>query len=143
MLTGVGPSEHPSRHDIPFVHTPPLPGVGQHLIDHITFNVNFKAMPGQSLVRFLSPNKLRDMFSLIKGSIQYNLFATGILNLHSQEAMAFVRTTDLTLLPLSKFNGEFEDTTPRPGSPDLEIMVSPQGWRVRDVQLPCDLLFIG
>ena len=129
LLSGVGPSEQLRQHSIPVVHD--LPGVGQHLTDHIAININFRTLPGYSLMRYLRPTGL-DILTMLKEVLRYKLFGTGLLTLHSQESMAFVKTTDPSLFPPSQHGGDYEDSSSGAGAPDLEVMAASLAWRVSD-----------
>jgi len=136
LLSGVGPSEQLLQHGIPVVHD--LPGVGQHLTDHIAINVNFRTLPGYSLGRYLRPTG-RDIFPVLKEVLKYKVYGTGLLTLHSQESMAFVKTTDPSLFPPSQYGGDYEDSSSGVGAPDLEVMVAALGWRVSVIYITVEI----
>lgn len=46
------------------------------------------------------------------------------------EAAAFVRTDDLVLFPESQFSEKLSDTTSAKESPDLELFITPAGYKV-------------
>ena len=52
MVSGVGPEAHLAEHKIPVVAS--LPGVGEHLMDHIVVDVALAETSGNSL-NFLKP----------------------------------------------------------------------------------------
>jgi choline dehydrogenase len=128
MLSGVGPSAELNKHGIPVVHD--LPGVGQHLTDHPTMSISFRTLPGLSLNRYMKPT-IWDSYIIAKEALKYSLFGTGVLTLHTQEAIAFYRASEPKLFPSPEYSPDFEDSTSGPGAPDTELMYASLGWRVR------------
>ncbi|KAG9042583.1 hypothetical protein FS837_010675 [Tulasnella sp. UAMH 9824] len=129
LLSGIGPEAELSKHSIPIVHH--LPGVGQHLVDHIVFNSSFPTRPGYHTGRFLRPKNAWQRLSMARALAQYMITGTGPLTTHTQECMAFVRLGDGELG--RRYGGagddDVEDSTSGKGAPDVEMMVSPLAWR--------------
>ncbi|KAL4255840.1 GMC oxidoreductase family protein, partial [Pleurotus pulmonarius] len=126
MLSGVGPSEHLSAHNIPTVVD--LPAVGANLVDHPIVDFIFKDKMGVSL-SFLKPANVMDRLKSMKALIQYSMFKRGPLCNNMGEAAAFVRTDDPSLFPKDDFKEELEDSTPSKDTPDLELFCTPLGYR--------------
>ncbi len=76
MLSGIGPSEHLSAHNIPTVVD--LPAVGANLVDHPIVDFIFKDKMGVSL-SFLKPGNVMDRLKSMKALIQYSMFKRGPL----------------------------------------------------------------
>ena len=76
MLSGVGPADQLAEHKIPLVAD--LPGVGQHLQDHIVFDMNFKTKDPLSLSYLFGLNAFHHL-KIIAGIWQFRLFGTGPL----------------------------------------------------------------
>ncbi|KAF9493164.1 alcohol oxidase [Pleurotus eryngii] len=126
MLSGIGPSEHLSAHNIPTVVD--LPAVGANLVDHPIVDFIFKDKMGVSL-SFLKPENVMDRLRSTRALIQYTIFKRGPLCSNMGEAAAFVRTDDPSLFPKDDFKEELEDSTPSKDSPDLELLCTPFGYR--------------
>ncbi|KAJ8693074.1 hypothetical protein PTI98_010323 [Pleurotus ostreatus] len=126
MLSGIGPSEHLSAHNIPTVVD--LPAVGANLVDHPIVDFIFKDKMGVSL-SFLKPANVMDRLKSMRALIQYTIFKRGPLCNNMGEAAAFVRTDDPSLFPKDDFKEELEDSTPSKDSPDLELFCTPLGYR--------------
>jgi choline dehydrogenase len=84
MLSGAGPAAHLREHGIPVVHD--LPGVGQHLQDHLAAHVKYRATQPLSMLRYLNP--LRGALALG----QYVLFRSGPLASPGMSVAAFVKS---------------------------------------------------
>jgi len=122
MLSGLGPSVELARHGIDTVVD--LPGVGEHLMDHIVTDTAMKETSGQSLI-ILKPRNAREAARSLPHLARYLLKGTGGLTCNFGEAAAFVRADDKTLFP----DGEApEDATSGSEAPDLELFVTPMGY---------------
>lgn len=124
MLSGVGPADHLRSLDIPVVKD--LPGVGSHLTDHATVDLNYLDKT-KSALNFLRPKNFGQSVKLIKAVIQYKLTHTGPMTWNGGEAAAFIRSDDPQLFPPSQFPPETlpEDLTTGPGAPDIELFNTP------------------
>ncbi|KAI5115370.1 hypothetical protein M0805_009230 [Coniferiporia weirii] len=125
MLSGIGPAAHLKEKSIPVVHD--LPGVGQHLMDHASVNVNFRTKPGMSLMYMGSTM----LFEKLRGTcrlVQWLLTGGGPISTNIVECAAFFRSTDPVLFPPSEYTEKIEDTTSGANAPDLELISSPFGW---------------
>ena len=74
LLSGVGPAAELKQHGIPVVHD--LPGVGKHLLDHVSCGVLFKVKDGESLNSFSSANVGA---ATILAGMRWKYFGTGPL----------------------------------------------------------------
>ena len=98
MLSGIGPRAHLQEHGIPVVHD--LPGVGQHLHDHI------------DVVQVVNAPHLKELFGLsltgmvqaIKGIFEWRNFRTGMLTTNFAEAGGFVKSDPAEPLPDLQFH---------------------------------------
>lgn len=76
MLSGIGPSEHLSAHNIPTLVD--LTAVGANLVDHPIVDFIFKDKMGVSL-SFLKPANVLDRLKSMRALIQYSIFKRGPL----------------------------------------------------------------
>jgi choline dehydrogenase-like flavoprotein len=98
MLSGIGPRAHLQEHGIPVVHD--LPGVGQHLHDHI------------DVVQVVNAPQLKELFGLsltgvvraIKGIFEWRNFRTGMLTTNFAEAGGFVKSDPAEPVPDLQFH---------------------------------------
>lgn len=104
MLSGIGPAKELRTHAIDVVHD--LPGVGQHLQDHLTSGV---------VVKCLEPITLAAAETL-PNLVRYLVLGKGMLTSNVGEACAFVKTR------------------PELVAPDLELIFAPTPF-ARDGQL--------
>jgi choline dehydrogenase len=95
MLSGVGPARELERHGIPLVYE--LPGVGEHLEDHLAGGVLVESLKPVTLYAAEKPRQL----------LRYFLRHMGMLTSNVAEAAAFVRTR------------------PDAAAPDLELLFAP------------------
>ena len=84
MLSGVGPGEHLSQHDIDMVHH--LPGVGENLQDHLELYIQQECTQPVSLYSAMKP--LRKMMI----GIEWLLFKTGLGATNHFESCGFIRS---------------------------------------------------
>ncbi|KAG9315037.1 hypothetical protein JVU11DRAFT_4149 [Chiua virens] len=122
MLSGVGPADVLTKHNIPVVAD--SPGVGANLSDHPCFHLRLKDKLGVSH-SFMEPYDAISAVKLFKALSQYMIFGTGPLTCNAGEAVAFFRTDDQTLFPPSDYNNDIEDTTSAPNAPDIEVIILP------------------
>ena len=94
MLSGIGPGPELQRHGIAVAHA--LPGVGQHLHDHV------------DVVQVVNAPQLKDLFGLslaglvraVRGIAEWRNFRTGMLPTNFAEAGGFIKSRpDEALLP--------------------------------------------
>jgi choline dehydrogenase-like flavoprotein len=86
MLSGIGPGAHLQSRGVSVVHD--LPGVGQHLHDHV------------DVVQVVDAPKLKDLFGLsltgawnvLKGVFEWSSHRSGMLTTNFAEAGAFIRS---------------------------------------------------
>ena len=76
MLSGIGPADHLTAHNIPVVAD--LPGVGAHLLDHPVIDFNFLDKSESSIMRLHSP-KFRDKLALLREVLYYQMTGKGKL----------------------------------------------------------------
>ncbi|OBZ72180.1 hypothetical protein A0H81_07611 [Grifola frondosa] len=128
MLSGVGPADHLTAHNIPVVAD--LPGVGSHLMDHVVIDLRYKDK-SESSVAFLRGQSFAQRLQLIAALLQYRLKGTGPLASNLAEAISFVRSDDPVLFPREEYPPEQveEDTTSGPGAPDIELFFTPMAYR--------------
>ena len=87
MLSGIGPPAHLQQHGIAVAHA--LPGVGQHLHDHV------------DVVQVVDAPHLKDLFGLslsgawraLNGILEWRRSRSGMLTTNFAEAGAFLRST--------------------------------------------------
>jgi choline dehydrogenase-like flavoprotein len=108
MLSGVGPADQLRAHGIPLVHE--LPGVGQHLLDHLAV---------VSIVACNEPVTLAAAQS-VRNVGRFLLSGRGMLTSNVAEAAAFVRSRDA--LP----------------APDLELVFAPVTFLDHGLEAPTD-----
>ncbi|KAJ7449019.1 alcohol oxidase, partial [Mycena galericulata] len=122
MLSGLGPAEQLAAHGISTVVD--LPGVGAHLLDHPVVDVwccwTFR---GPSAVGRFVP-----MFKSLFAAAQYFTMGRGPLTNNWVESAAFFRSTDSALFPAVEYPQIIEDTTSGPDAPDLELLLSTNGY---------------
>lgn len=94
MLSGIGPASHLREYDVPVLHD--LPGVGQHLQDHVILPLITKSKHPVSL----HSANTQPRRSLLK----YLLFKKGPLSSNLAEACAFVRTNPASPAPDLQFH---------------------------------------
>ncbi|KAF9979258.1 hypothetical protein BGZ73_002526 [Actinomortierella ambigua] len=117
LASGIGPSPHPS---IPHVHT--LPGVGQHLQDHLGIAIGFRTE--SSSLEFLT----KSLASIPNTLYSYFRHGTGPMSSVGVESAAFVRLEDIVpdFVAREKAQGTWQDpTSSRTESPHLEIIFVP------------------
>ncbi|MDD2844336.1 MAG: choline dehydrogenase [Rhodoferax sp.] len=93
MLSGIGPREHLLAHQIAPIHH--LPGVGQHLHDHI------------DMVQVVDAPRAKDLFGvstgatvkLLKGIFEWRKTRSGLLTTNFAEAGGFIRSDAAEALP--------------------------------------------
>ena len=93
MLSGIGPGEHLRTHGIAVSHD--LPGVGQHLHDHV------------DVVQVVNAPQLKDLFGLslaglvraVRGIAEWRNFRTGMLTTNFAEAGGFIKSRPDEALP--------------------------------------------
>jgi len=122
MLSGIGPADQLSAHNIPIVCD--LPGVGAHLMDHPSVPVQLKIRRGSTL-NFLMTRSLAEQVRVMKALAEHKLFGTGPLTTNVGECAAFFRSTDRKLFPKQDYPHELEDAASSPNAPDLELICSP------------------
>jgi choline dehydrogenase-like flavoprotein len=93
MLSGIGPREHLLAHQIAPIHH--LPGVGQHLHDHI------------DMVQVVDAPRAKDLFGvstgaavkLLKGIFEWRKTRSGLLTTNFAEAGGFIKSDPSEALP--------------------------------------------
>ncbi len=93
MLSGVGPGAHLQTLGVPVLHD--LPGVGQHLHDHIDV-VQVVNAPGHHDLFGLS---LAGALRALRGVFEWRRHRTGMLTTNFGEGGAFIRSTPAEPLP--------------------------------------------
>lgn len=126
MLSGVGPADHLKSKNIPVVRD--LPGVGANLADHPVVDLYFKDKHNKS-VKHVKPTTIGDIPKFLGSLFEYLLHKSGPLTGNVGEAAAFIRTDDPSLFPDSDFKNKVKDTTSGENGPDLEIFISPMGYK--------------
>ncbi|KAF8239698.1 alcohol oxidase [Tricholoma matsutake] len=126
MLSGIGPAQDLHKHQIPLIHD--LPGVGTHLIDHIVVDLFFKNKLNNS-PKHIMPKTAIDMAKFVGSTIQYFTARRGAFTTNFGESVAFVRSDDPALFPLSEFPVTLRDSTSASNSPDLEIFTTPIAYK--------------
>lgn len=111
-ISGVGPAQELRDHNIPVVKE--LTGVGENLMDHLTYNgIVFKTDPSVSFHYLLDPIKsLPAMFRWLRSG-------TGPMTSQACNSFAFVRTADRDDAPP---NLKADDYSSGPNSADLELI---------------------
>ncbi|KAG2127230.1 hypothetical protein DEU56DRAFT_820837, partial [Suillus clintonianus] len=122
MLSGIGPADQLSRHNIPVVLN--APGVGGNLLDHPTVPLRLKEKTGKS-INHLVPYNLRTACLLVRDLLRYQLWGTGLIASNMGEAVAFFRSDDPVLFPPAEYKHTIEDTSSGPDAPDIELIVCP------------------
>ncbi|KAL1705119.1 hypothetical protein EV121DRAFT_290699 [Schizophyllum commune] len=74
LLSGVGPAEHPSEHDISIVRD--LPAIGNRLVDRPIVDLHFDRKKNDSLKYFL-PSRASEVFQLLSIAVRYALSGDG------------------------------------------------------------------
>ncbi|KAJ3969554.1 GMC oxidoreductase [Lentinula raphanica] len=121
LLSGIGPEEHLEQFHIPVLKH--LPGVGQHLQDHISVPLLFKVPLKDSVEGTLIGSPLRAVSEFFK----YTLFGKGLL---SQQVQQYNITLPSRLLdetsriPPETSNTQLNAHDPR-NIPDVEVMFLP------------------
>ena len=139
MLSGIGPAAHLAEHEIPVIAA--LPGVGEHLMDHVVVDVALAETSGNSLT-FLKPQNIWHWIKRMHATLTYIFTGRGPLTcvvcslpcapyntdsdrqiLKIAEGAAFFRSTDPALFPqhASALPASTEDSTSGPYAPDLEF----------------------
>ncbi len=98
MLSGIGPAAHLQQHGFPVVHD--LPGVGEHLHDHV------------DVVQVVDAPDLTDLFGLsmagmvrtVKGIFEWRKHRRGMLTTNFAEAGGFVRSRPEEPVPDLQFH---------------------------------------
>ena len=98
MLSGIGPAAHLQQHGVPVVHD--LPGVGEHLHDHV------------DVVQVVDAPDLTDLFGLsmagmvrtVKGIFEWRKHRRGMLTTNFAEAGGFVRSRPEEPVPDLQFH---------------------------------------
>jgi choline dehydrogenase-like flavoprotein len=93
MLSGIGPREHLLAHQIVPIHH--LPGVGQHLHDHIDVVQVVDAPRGKELFGASPGGALR----ILKGIFEWRKARSGMLTTNFAEAGGFIRSDPTEALP--------------------------------------------
>jgi choline dehydrogenase len=76
MLSGIGPAEHLTEHKIPVIAA--LPGVGEHLMDHVVVDVALADTSGASLT-FLRPRTFWQRIKRMHAILTYTFTGRGPL----------------------------------------------------------------
>lgn len=76
MLSGIGPAAQLAAHSIPVIHD--LPGVGDHLTDHLVVDVRYRDKSKTSLL-LRDKNTLMDHLRINWYTFQWLVFGTGPL----------------------------------------------------------------
>ncbi|KAJ7171686.1 alcohol oxidase [Mycena crocata] len=126
MLSGIGPADHLTAHGIPVIAD--LPGVGSHLLDHPVVDVVLEETGGHSFFYF-DKRSLLQTAKFVFALLRYLVTAKGPLSTNWMDAGAFFRSSDLTLFPPTAFPSVIEDATSGPDAPDLELTVTPIGYK--------------
>lgn len=93
MLSGIGPGAQLHRHGIPVLHD--LPGVGEHLHDHVDVVQVYDA-PGVTDLFGISP---RGLLNVARGVLEWRRSRSGMLTTNFAEAGGFIRSDAAELLP--------------------------------------------
>jgi choline dehydrogenase len=125
LLSGIGSFEQLKKHSIPIVKN--MPGVGEHLIDHVVVNTYWRSTKGESLnpARALT---LGSVIPKIKALAEYIVYHSGPLASNAAEVAAFIRSDNSSLFPASHY-GPIEDTTSGSDAPDIEVIGAPLAWK--------------
>jgi len=93
MLSGIGPREHLLAHQIAPIHH--LPGVGQHLHDHIDMVQVVDAPRGKDLFGISPGGALR----VLKGAFDWRKSRSGMLTTNFAEAGGFIKSDPAEAMP--------------------------------------------
>ncbi|KAJ3998635.1 GMC oxidoreductase [Lentinula boryana] len=121
LLSGIGPKEHLEQFHIPVLKE--LPGVGQHLQDHISVPLLYKVPLEDAVEGVLMGSPLRAVTEFLK----YAVFGKGLL---SQQVQQYNITLPSTLLdensriPAETSEAQLNAHDPR-NIPDIEVMFLP------------------
>ncbi|KAJ3734417.1 GMC oxidoreductase [Lentinula guzmanii] len=121
LLSGIGPKEHLEQFHIPVLKE--LPGVGQHLQDHISVPLLYKVPLEDAVEGVLMGSPLRAVAEFLK----YAVFGKGLL---SQQVQQYNITLPSTLLdensriPPETSEAQLNAHDPR-NIPDIEVMFLP------------------
>ncbi|KIJ27378.1 GMC oxidoreductase [Sphaerobolus stellatus SS14] len=126
LLSGVGPADQLGKHGIACVQD--IPGVGNHLIDHVVTQTRFRTKRGETLER-LSDTSLRGILVNIALLLRWKFLGSGPLVSNLGEAVGFIQASDATLFPPVLFSKRLEDSASGPNGPDLEIYCTPVGYK--------------
>lgn len=96
MLSGVGPGAHLQAQGIPVLHD--LPGVGQHLHDHIDVVQVVEAVKSPDH-RELFGLSLAGTVRALRGVFEWRRHRTGLLTTNFGEGGAFIRSTPAEAIP--------------------------------------------
>ncbi|KAG2122357.1 hypothetical protein DEU56DRAFT_832517 [Suillus clintonianus] len=120
MLSGIGPADQLSRHNIPVVlHAP---GVGANLLDHPAIPLRLKGKTGKSF-NHLMPHDMRTTCLFMRDLLRYQVWGTGPLASNISEAVAFFRSDDSALFPPAEYKHAIEDANSGPDAPDIELIM--------------------
>ncbi|CAE6509311.1 unnamed protein product [Rhizoctonia solani] len=127
MNSGIGPADELNKHSIQVIQD--LPGVGDHLMDHLITFFRFRTRPGESL-SFLN-KKINNTFGAklkrVKAIMQYLLTKSGPLTTNLAEVACFFRSDDPKLFPgLPPLD---EDSSSGHNSPDIELIAMPVAFK--------------
>lgn len=95
LLSGIGPASHLRSLGIDVVHD--LPGVGENLLEHRLFNVEYQLAHSSQNQEFRYPR-------LIKNVVQYGLFGTGIMTTPVFEVAALIKSNPAVDVPNGKIS---------------------------------------
>jgi choline dehydrogenase-like flavoprotein len=98
MLSGIGPQAHLQQHGIAVQHA--LPGVGQHLHDHIDIVQLFNA-PGKTELFGIS---VRGLVNAVKGIFEWRNKRTGPMTTNFAEAGGFIKSNPSEPIPDLQFH---------------------------------------
>jgi choline dehydrogenase-like flavoprotein len=93
MRSGIGPGSHLQDMGIEVLHD--LPGVGQHLQDHIDAVQMVRAPTARDLIGL----SLANAPAMVKGALQWRKHRTGILTTNFAEGGAFIKSSQSETLP--------------------------------------------
>jgi choline dehydrogenase len=148
MLSGIGPEAQLKKFGIPLVQN--TEGVGMHLTDHPVVDIHLKQKLGASVEWMKDPKSLSARWNYFAALLNYMIFKKGpfAINVSSfvslrcwdrdsqnytqpqwGESAVFLRTDDPKLFPKEVFPKTLTDTTSGPGSPDIEIFITPLAYK--------------